>query len=103
VKARTKIVAALACAISQCLAWQLMGHGQAVHEKCNTAYVLERAPTYLLIGAHRLFPTPDDPSRQVTPYHPAERELLGSPEFRSRYRVRQGKAASGYFVFFERI
>jgi len=80
-----------------------MGHGQAGHEKYNTGYVLERAPTYLLIGAYRLFPTPDDPSRQVTPFYPVERELLGSPEFRSRYRVRQGKAASGYFVFFERI
>lgn len=80
-----------------------MGRGQAGHEKYNTAYVLERAPTYLLIGAYRLYRAPDDPSRQITPYYPVERELLASPEFRSRYRIRHAKAASGYFAFFERI
>lgn len=80
-----------------------MGSGQAGHEKYNTAYVLERAPTYLLLGVYRLYPAPGNPWQQVTPYYPVERELLASPEFRSRYRIRQGKAASGYFPFFERI
>ena len=80
-----------------------MGGGQAGHEKYNTAYVLERAPTYLVLGTYRLYGAPDDPLRQLTPYYPVERELLNSPEFKSRYRVRQGKAASGYFAFFERI
>jgi hypothetical protein len=80
-----------------------MGNGQAGHEKYNTAYVLKRAPTYLLLGTYRLYPAPDNPWQQLTPYYPVESELLASPEFRSRYRIRQGKAASGYFAFFERI
>ena len=80
-----------------------LGSGQAGHEKYNTAYVLERAPTYLLIGVYRLFEGPGDPLRRVTPYYPVERELINSPEFLSRYRIRQAKAATGYFVYFERI
>lgn len=80
-----------------------MGGGQAGHEKYNTAYVLERAPTYLLLGTYRLYPSPDSPWQHLTPYYPVEAELLASPEFRTRYRIRQGKAASGYFGFFERI
>ena len=81
----------------------VMGGRQAGHEKFNTAYVLHRAPQYLLLGAYRLSKSPDDPWRQVTPYYRIEHELLQSPEFNRRYRIRQAKAASGYFSFFERI
>jgi arabinofuranosyltransferase len=80
-----------------------LGGRQAGHEKYNTAYVLKRAPTYLLIGAYRLYPSADAPGRQITPYYKVERELLQSPELQEHYRLRQGKTPSGYFSFFERI
>jgi arabinofuranosyltransferase len=79
-----------------------MGHRQAGHEKYNTAYVLGRAPTYLLIGTYRLLDAPETPWQQITPYYTVERELLASPEFRDHYSIRQGKTPSGYFAFFAR-
>jgi hypothetical protein len=79
-----------------------MGTGTAGHEKYNVAYVLERKPEFVLLGAYVLAPIPVDPRQLVDPNYRIEHELLREPAFQRQYRLRLAQTSSGYFPFFER-
>lgn len=78
-----------------------MGKGQAGHEKYNLGYVLDRAPTYVVVGVYRL--VVGQPRIVVEPSYPVEFALLGSEEFRRRYRPLVAETSDGSFTYFGRI
>jgi hypothetical protein len=79
-----------------------MGTGQAGHEKYNVPYLLQRAPTYFVIGIYGLMPQAAPPEQIVTPGYPVERDLLLSQEFHAAYEPRIGQTPGGFFVYFAR-
>ncbi|MDB4285449.1 hypothetical protein N9903_00910 [bacterium] len=79
-----------------------MGEIQAGHEKYNIDYMLQRAPTYFIVGIYGLSEAQGDPLRKIQPYYPVELHLMSSPEFQRRYRPKLAKSFSGYFTYFEK-
>ena len=80
-----------------------MGQGWAGHEKYDVEYVLDRRPTYVVIGTYGLAPQPLPVQELVRPFYPAERELLRSVRFHDEYRAALGQTASGFFAYFVRV
>jgi hypothetical protein len=79
-----------------------MGEVQAGHEKYNIDYMLQRAPTYFIVGVYGLSEAQGNPLRNIQPYYPVELHLMSSPEFQRRYRPKLAKSFSGYFTYFEK-
>ena len=79
-----------------------LGSGQAGHERVAVDYVLDRAPTYVLIGAYALYPEGTPPATMIDPYYPAELGLIESERFGREYGLAQGRTADGVFAYFVR-
>jgi len=79
-----------------------MGEGWAGHEKFDVEYVLDRRPTYVVVGTYGLSPEPLPVDRLVRPFYPAELALLRSRRFHDEYRAARGRTDSGFFAFFVR-
>jgi hypothetical protein len=79
-----------------------MGQGQTGHERYNLEYVLQRAPTYVVVGVYRLVPQPMNLPDMIYPDYPVERALLSSKLFHSRYLPEVASTPGGYFVYFKR-
>jgi len=83
------------------------GKGRAGHEKGDGAYVLSRAPDYILLGNVAVLPEPigdaEMPGKLV---QKSEREIWASPEFHEKYeRVTvklDDRGIFRYFTFFRR-
>ena len=79
-----------------------LGSGQPGHEKYDVEYVLEREPTYILVGVYALAPRPESPSALVRPHYGAEQEMLRAPRLWRDYRLERARAEGGYFAYFVR-
>ena len=80
-----------------------MGSGPVGHEKYDVDYVLQRAPSYILVGVYGLSPDPLPANRMITPYYAAERLLLQHPQFLAHYRAAVASVPGGRFVYFVRV
>jgi hypothetical protein len=79
-----------------------LGTGFAGHEKFDVDYVLDRRPTYVVIGTYGLSPDPRPATDLVRAFYPAERALLEFERFAREYRLVRGRTPAGYFAFFVR-
>jgi arabinofuranosyltransferase len=79
-----------------------LGRGQAGHEKFDVDYVLDREPTFVLIGAYETSEEPRPAAELIRPHYPAEKAMLASPRFRRHYRAVRARLPSGHFAYFER-
>jgi hypothetical protein len=79
-----------------------VGRGFAGHEKHDVEYVLDRRPTYVVVGTYGLSPRPLRADELLRPFYAAERALLASPRFWEEYKLVRAQAAGGYFALFVR-
>ncbi len=85
-----------------------LGRGEPGHEKHNSAYVLQRRPDLLFLGACRLMPrklTAEDLLNYYWLYGvlvPGNREMLMLDEFKTNYSPYAARIGSGYIHFFKR-
>jgi hypothetical protein len=79
-----------------------LGSGAAGHEKFDVEHVLDRRPTYVVLGTYGLAPDPLPPERILRPFYPAEIEMLRSERFRRDYLLVRARTPSGYFAHFVR-
>lgn len=84
------------------------GRGEPGHEKYNSAYVLERRPDLIFLGACRIWPHKLTAQALVKYYWlygilvPGNREMLGLDEFKRNYAPHAARVDSGYVHFFKR-
>lgn len=83
------------------------GGGRAGHEKGDGAYVLSRAPDYILMGNVAVLPFPLDEQEMAKKLVlKSENELWSSPEFHDRYKLvcvqLPEKQLFRYFTFYQR-
>ncbi len=84
------------------------GRGEPGHEKYNSAYVLERRPDLIFLGACRIWPHKLTTQALLKYYWlygilvPGNREMLGLDEFRRNYTPHAARVGSGYIHFFKR-
>jgi hypothetical protein len=84
------------------------GKGEPGHEKHNSAYVLERRPDLIFLGACRIWPqkmTPDMLRNYYWIYGrlaPGVREMLQLAEFKENYSPFAARIGAGYVHFYKR-
>jgi hypothetical protein len=79
-----------------------LGTGYAGHEKYDVDYVLDRAPTIVVIGTYGIAPDARPAEEILRPFYPAEEQMLRSPRFLRDYVLVRARSASGYFAYFVR-
>ena len=79
-----------------------VGRGFAGHEKHDIDYVLDRRPTYVVVGTYGLSKRPLPAGELLRPFYAAEKALLASPRFWEEYQLVRARAAGGFFAFFVR-
>jgi arabinofuranosyltransferase len=84
------------------------GKGAAGHEKYNSAYVLERRPALIFLGACRIWPQKFSAESLLNYYWmygglvPGNREILRLDEFKKDYAPCAVRVGEGYLHFFKR-
>ena len=79
-----------------------LGQGPAGHEKFDVEHVLERRPSFVVLGTYGLAPDARPAPELLRPFYPAEIELLRSERFLAEYVLVRARASSGYFAYFRR-